>query len=494
MSKRKWTYEKVLAEAKKYQTRAIFIKNNRVAYNAAHRFGWLNKVTSHMPYEGGITWTKEMVQKEADKYQTRTVFRKENRKAYRAAYHFGWIDEMYPLVGKPYKPANYWTKERLIKTAKKFNTRNDFRKKYRGGHEAARKNGWLDEIFAHIPPKWSKHKVANIALKYKYRSEFREHDINAYSAASKHGWLNEVCSHMDYKCSNIKRYVYVFEFNDYNTAYIGLTYNLDNREARHNSDIRSPIHKFLKKHNLSKKDYYIKVIGHYKSQNAGDVEQKTIVEYETNGWITLNTHKGGSLGGNVLKWNKEKVMESAKKYKTKSDFCLHNRGAYASAKKYGWFDEATKHMIPTRKLMLGHGQKWTLEKVRKAAKKYNHKYDFQLNSSNEYQAARRNGWFEEVTKHMTRPINHNFKWTKQRVHKEALKYNTKQDLLKSDSKLYSVARKRGWFDDVTSHMITKKEIIQKEALKYKSRGEFCKGNGNAYRTAWRNGWLSEIFD
>ena len=37
----KWTYETCLLEAKKYTTKAEFLKNNASAYKIAYRNGWL---------------------------------------------------------------------------------------------------------------------------------------------------------------------------------------------------------------------------------------------------------------------------------------------------------------------------------------------------------------------------------------------------------------------------------------------------------------------
>lgn len=45
------------------------------------------------------------------------------------------------------------------------------------------------------------------------------------------------------------------------------------------------------------------------------------------------------------------------------------------------------------------------------------------------------------------------KWTKEKCHYEALKYNTRIDFMKNNKNAYGASQKHGWLDDVCSHMI-----------------------------------------
>ena len=58
------------------------------------------------------------------------------------------------------KPPHYWTKENCILKAKKYKSRNEFRRKSSYVYKIVTKNGWTEEVCAHIPTiiyrKWEK--------------------------------------------------------------------------------------------------------------------------------------------------------------------------------------------------------------------------------------------------------------------------------------------------------------------------------------------------
>ena len=91
-------------------------------------------------------------------------------------------------------------------------------------------------------------------------------------------------------------------------------------------------------------------------------------------------------------------------------------------------------------------------------------------------------------------------WSKQRCIEEALKYTTRGDFRKYSGSAYNRSLKEGWIDEICKHMISikhpkyywTKERCQKEALKYKTRSEFNKGSISAYSKAWDYKWLDEI--
>ena len=60
---------------------------------------------------------------------------------------------------KKRKPIGYWTKERCKEETLKYNTRSEFQKGSESAYQAARKNGWLDDICKHMPRKTKSSKV-----------------------------------------------------------------------------------------------------------------------------------------------------------------------------------------------------------------------------------------------------------------------------------------------------------------------------------------------
>ena len=95
---------------------------------------------------------------------------------------------------------------------------------------------------------------------------------------------------------------------------------------------------------------------------------------------------------------------------------------------------------------------WGKENCIKEAKKYNYKKEWLSNSSASYSAAAKNGWMEEASVHMVRPISHSKKWTKDTITEEALKYETKKEWSKNSSSSYNAALKGEYLQEMASHM------------------------------------------
>lgn len=92
-------------------------------------------------------------------------------------------------------------------------------------------------------------------------------------------------------------------------------------------------------------------------------------------------------------------------------------------------------------------------------------------------------------------------WTKERCHEEALKYNLRSDFGAKSRVAYTISHKKGWIDDICSHMISlskpkgywTKERCQEIALKCNIRKELASYEKGAYKAAMKNGWLDDIF-
>jgi len=293
-----WTKERCHEEALKYTKRNNFIKNSNNAYEIARRNNWLNDICHHMinkVYKQKGYWTKEKCKEEALKYYTRTTFENNSHSAYRISLRCGWLDDICYHMELQHKPNNYWTKERCHKEALKYNTRTDFQKESNGAYDSALRNLWLDEICYHIIKKGN------------------------------------------YK----KRCIYVYEFND-NSAYVGLTYYIENRHNRHLNDKNSQVYKHI---NKTKNYKLIKLTDYINVNNAIKLEKEYVNLYKNNGWNILNKAKTGSIGGNILKWTYDKCKKEALKYNTKSEFIKNNgNGAYSSASKNKWLGEICSHM------------------------------------------------------------------------------------------------------------------------------------------------------
>ena len=125
-----------------------------------------------------------------------------DRNAYNAARTNGWLDEICAHMSRPkHKARFYWTKEKCQERALLYKHRVDLKNGDGSAYTTAVANGWLDEICSHMTKpspkrKWTKEKCHQVALKYKTAKEFRQKERSVYATALRFGWLDEICSHL----------------------------------------------------------------------------------------------------------------------------------------------------------------------------------------------------------------------------------------------------------------------------------------------------------
>jgi len=339
---------------------------------------------------------------------------------------------------------------------------------------------------------WTKEKCVEIALKYKYKKDFIANDINAYCAAHRNKWIDDVCSHM-IEIGNLKRRcIYAFEFED-KSVYVGLTFNVEERKYDHLWRKRSTVYKYLE---LKKINFVFKQLTNYILVDTAKIMEGEFVEkYRNDGWIILNITKTGGVGGNTFYWTYDKCKEEALKYLDRTSFSKNARGAFSSAYNHNWLNEICSHMIELQKPK-GY---WTKEKCQEEALKYNTRKEFLINSSKAYSFAYKNKYLNEICSHMIELQKPKGYWTKEKCQEEALKYNTRKEFLINSSKAYDFASRHKYLNEICSHMlhyngkvIWTKEKCHKEALKYNKRTDFSNLSHTAYSISSRHKWLNEI--
>jgi hypothetical protein len=285
-----------------------------------------------------IRWTKELCREEASKYLTRKEFKLNCGWGYEVARVNGWLNEICPLKNV----RRIWTKEKCHAEALKYNCRGDFKRGSSNAYDKSIINGWIDEITSHmIIMGWTKEKCQTEALKYDTRINFYNGNQKAFMAAYKHGWLKEICVHMKRLGNRYFRCVYAYEFPD-NSVYVGLTYNLHQRNLNRQSDNRDSVTKYISETNL--KPILKQITDYISADEASQLEIQNILQYKNNGWNILNKAKGGNTGGGDRKWTKELCHNEALKYGRRSEFYYESNNAYSAAIRYGWLNEICSHM------------------------------------------------------------------------------------------------------------------------------------------------------
>lgn len=195
-------------------------------------------------------------------------------------------------------------------------------------------------------------------------------------------------------------------------------------------------------------------------------------------------------------WSKEKCIENALLYTKITHWRRNSETAYKSAKKNGWYEDCIIHMVNlTKPKGYWDNKGHCLED----ALKYQTKSKWSKFSDSAYKSAKKNGWFKEATAHMIEGCKPNGYWTKERCIEEAKKYQTKIKWKDNSGSSYSVACQNKWVYECTKHMIEKrhsvgywtKERCLEDALKYETRFEWQKSNHGSYGAAFRDGFLDE---
>lgn len=239
---RKWTKDKVLAEALKYKTRTAFMHGSAGAHKAAKSQGFYEEACKHMQTIQR-TWTKEDIQKEALKYTTKTEF-SNNSSAYMAAHTRGILDEVCTHMSSKMQPI---TNEEIYTAAKKYTSINEFLNKEFRLYHAAMRRGIKENVCRHmdgIKVTWTLDKASKEALKYRTKMEFKNACPSAYNYSSRNSILQEVCSHMDkvkmkkqaFTIPQGKTGIYIL-YNESGIVYVGKSsICIKNRVAAHNHD------------------------------------------------------------------------------------------------------------------------------------------------------------------------------------------------------------------------------------------------------------------
>lgn len=286
----------------------------------------------------------------------------------------------------------------------------------------------------------TKEKCKQLALLCKSRKEFNKRFNGAYNKSLRNGWSEEICKHMTYLANSYKRCVYAYKFPD-NHIYVGLTYNIEERHRKHRIDKKSSVFKYGTLAGCLPE--IEKLTDYVERSEAAKLEINIIDQFKNNNWIILNKIKGGGLGGNSIKWTKERCIEVALKCNGKKDFTVRYPGARSAALKNNWLNEINKlfpEIVKTKNY-------WNEEKCAQEALKYKTKKQFRNKNISAYNISIRNKWLEKNCKHMEKTKIQKGYWNKERCKEEASRYPTRTKFHKAKEGAYKASRKNSWLEE-----------------------------------------------
>ena len=477
-------------------------------------------------------WTKDAVLADARKYLSKAEWRK-NSRAYAMATRQGWLEEATAHMTVLWKQK--WTKEAVLNDALKYTSRREWETKSSGAVASAKRNGWYEEATAHMTmliERWTKESVIADAQKYQTRGEWFSQS-KSYSIARNNGWVEEATSHMisTYSFGELVIYTYLLEHS------IDFTHQQKFDDLRHINKL--PFDFYLPTFNLLVEYNGIQHERGWQgnSENAKEIKKRDKIKIDyaiTNNFnlliidaitkdeivkklvekiksidATFNPTKRELTQDELKKLkslgtiSKEHVLASSKQIVTIRDWREEDDGAYNKALKMGWLDEATSHM----KRLIVKSNHWTKERVIESAKPFKTQAAWKNEFGGAWAKAVRNDWIQDACAHMDfndeSIIKKQGHWTKQRVIESASKFTTQAEWRTNEPSALAVASKKGWIEEATKHMTASrpnqralgywtKERVLEDAKQYKTKGEWMKNSRGAYSKAYRNGWLDEI--
>ena len=451
------------------------------------------------------------------KYKTLYEWKKADPKAFTSAKTNGLLPiicEMHGWIIK--KPNNYWTLERCQEEALKYSHKKEWEKNGGGSHEAAKNNNWLDECTKHMVVRitkpmgyWnSKENCLEEALKYDNVKDWRFNSNSSYESARKNGWFEECNKHMIIRIPNLKNCWTLELCKAEALKYTTITEWVKNSNSSYLYARRKEWLEECTKH--MDKPHKPKECWTLELCKAEALKYTTRTKWIKNSNISYQYARRKEWLDECIKhmvisikkpnnyWTLERCKEEALNYKTRSEWSKNGSGSYQAAIKNGWLDECTEHMVISEKKPSGY---WTLERCKAEALKYTTITEWSKNDSGSYSAAKINKWVDECTKHMVKKITKpKGYWTLERCLEEALKYTYKKEWERNNKSSYQSARKNGWMDECTEHMVIsiKKpnnywtlERCLEEALKFETRTKWAKNGSGSYQFARINNWLEE---
>lgn len=241
---------------------------------------------------------------------------------------------------------------------------------------------------------WTFNNCAIEALKYSTKKEFKEKSPSANTIAYKNGWMKLISTHMILYGSKYKRCVYSYEFIEDKCVYVGLTYNIVERQNGRDCRNTDQVTKYI-----NRTGYFPirkQLTDYIDVEIASKLEGEYVERYKNDGWNILNIKPTGGIGGNTLFWNKERCIEAAKKCKTRSEFEKKYRGAYSSAVKNDWIDEIYLILKSNKGGKVIH----TIELCKSKSLLCRTRAEFKKLYIKEFTAAYSNGWLNDICAHM----------------------------------------------------------------------------------------------
>ena len=395
------------------------------------------------------------------------------------------------------KPKGYWDNEiNIEKVAKDCKTRTEFQDRYQMAYKKAleinkTKPGFFERITNHMPkPKsespYTEQELTNIASSANTKTEFMIKFPGAYQVALRidkinPGFYDRITSHMVPLGSKHKRMVYGYFFPISNAVYIGLTYNINERNKQHliidvDEKKQTTVAKYINE--TQEKPELVKFTDYIDVQEAQKKEGEYVDSFKKEGYLILNKVKTGGLG-HGLKYTDEELKDLLSNIFDYKDLYTKHYPLYKSAKRRGrkFLNDVTSHMIKIQKSKIN----WSKDLVKQYAKDYKSKDEFRTAFRSAAKYAKEQGFWDEL---FPKEIP-----SSEEIIKVASEYDTQNDFRIAHPTLFNHAKNLDLLTTIIFNKSKKRgpslspDDVIRIAKNYETRNEFIKKENSAYRRA-----------
>ena len=338
---------------------------------------------------------------------------------------------------------------------------------------------------------WTKERCAEEAAKYITKSAFRNGSPGAFSSAYRHGWLDEICQNLKL----LRTYYSIEECAEEAKKYTTNTEFIKKAPLHYSHAIR--------------KGFLNKICNHMEKQGSPLKRAVYVFEFADNyAYVGLTsnldrrekehlTNHSSAVFRHIQESKCSYMFKCLTDYLSKEEAAEIEINTIIEYAKNGW-------CILNKKSGGDLGskiRKYTKQYCKEITSQYSDKRIFQNLNPYFYRYISKRGWLDELCSHMVNQKKKNGYWTKAKCKEAADKFSKRIDFQKGNPAAHSAAFKNGWLDEVCSHMSynefepTKwtKQICAELAKQYKTRGKFKANNSSAYKIALKHKWLDEIF-
>lgn len=375
--------ENVLADAQKYNYQSEWAKASGGAFSSAKRNGWIEEVCAHMqsPKVPMGHWTVRNLVEDAKKHRTRSGWRNENPSAYATARVKGCLEECCAHMVRTRNPDGHWTRDRVIESARVYQTIAAWSLAHSGAYDAAKSKGWMDEATKHMVRVFShgEHTIYSLLLQYDISFVYQKRFDNLRDKA---------------------QLPFDFYLPEFNLAieFHGRQHFAISKSSMFKKDFANMQRrdKIKRQYTRAKGMEYLEIETPEVEKIEQAIIQKVFEIGSAKGMTLILTKRDlttderqtlSSLGV----WTKEAIVADALKYTLLKDWANCGNAAYQIACKNGLAKEVTAHMARSHK----PSRYWTKERVIEDAKKYKSKMEWFKASQSAWATAQRNGWLDE---------------------------------------------------------------------------------------------------